>query len=241
MAGRVALVTGGIRGIGAAIAGMLKEKGYKVVANYHGHDDQAKAFSAKTGIPIFKWDVSDFEACQNGIAQVATQVGPVEVLVNNAGITRDGVMHKMDKTQWDDVIRVNLNSVFYMSRAVIENMRAKNFGRIVNISSINGLAGQFGQTNYSAAKAGIIGFSKALAQESAFKGVTVNVVAPGYTDTEMVRAIDPEVVKKIVEKIPVGRLGHVDEIARAVCFLAGDAAGYITGATININGGQYMT
>jgi acetoacetyl-CoA reductase len=241
MAGRVALVTGGIRGIGAGIATMLKEKGYRVAVNYHGHDDQAKAFNAKTGIPIYKWDVSDFDACQNGIAQVATQIGPVEVLVNNAGITRDGVMHKMDKTMWDDVIRVNLNSVFYMSRAVIENMRAKGFGRIVNISSINGLAGQFGQTNYSAAKAGIIGFSKALAQESATKGITVNVVAPGYTDTEMVRAIQPEIVKKIVEKIPVGRLGQVEEIARAVCFLAGDAAGYMTGATLNINGGQYMT
>lgn len=240
MTGRVALVTGGIRGIGAGIAAVLKEKGYRVAVNYHGHDDQANAFKAKTGIPIYKWDVSDFDGCQKGVAQIASDLGPIEVLVNNAGITRDSFMHKMDKAMWDDVIRVNLNSIFYMSRAVIEGMRAKNFGRIVNISSINGLAGQMGQTNYSAAKAGIIGFSKALAQESAIKGITVNVVAPGYTDTEMVRAMDPAIVEKIKAKIPVGRLGHVDEIARAVCYLAEDGSGYITGSTININGGQYM-
>ncbi|HVY13537.1 MAG TPA: acetoacetyl-CoA reductase [Alphaproteobacteria bacterium] len=240
MAGRVALVTGGIRGIGAAIASMLKSNGYRVAANYHGLDEPAKAFNAKTGIPIYKWDVSDFDACQKGALQVAADLGPIEVLVNNAGITRDTVMHKMTKEMWNDVINVNLNSVFNMSRAVIESMRTKGFGRIVSISSINGQAGQFGQTNYSASKAGIIGFSKALAQESAAKGITVNVVAPGYTDTEMVRAIAPEIVEKIVAKIPVGRLGKVEEIAKAVCYLAGDDAGYITGSTISINGGQYF-
>jgi acetoacetyl-CoA reductase len=242
MSDKVALVTGGVRGIGAAIAMMLKSQGYKVAVNYFGStDDQGRAFMQKTGIPAYRWDVSDFEACQNGAAQIAKDLGPIDILVNNAGITKDGVMHKMTKEQWDDVLRVNLFGVFYMSRAVIEGMRAKGFGRIVSISSINGLAGQFGQTNYSAAKAGIIGFSKALAQESAAKGITVNVVAPGYTDTEMVRMIDPAITEKIVAKIPVGRLGKVEEIAGAVCYLISEQAAFVTGATININGGQYMT
>ncbi|MBI3420142.1 MAG: acetoacetyl-CoA reductase [Proteobacteria bacterium] len=240
MAGRVALVTGGVRGIGAAVAVMLKARGYKVAANYHGADDPAVAFTTRTGISHYKWDVSDFDACQKGVAQITAAIGPIEVLVNNAGITKDGVMHKMTKEQWDDVIRVNLSSVFYMSRSVIEGMRTRGFGRIVSISSINGQSGQFGQTNYSASKAGIIGFTKALAQESAIKGITVNVVAPGYTSTEMVRAMDPAIVEKITSKIPVGRLGQPEEIARAVCFLASDNGGYITGSTLSINGGQYL-
>jgi acetoacetyl-CoA reductase len=241
MSGRVALVTGGIRGIGAGIATMLKDRGYKVVANYCGAEEQAKAFTEKTGIPIYKWDVGDFEGCQKGVAQVAKDIGPIEVLVNNAGITRDTPLHKMSKEQWDAVINVNLNSMFNMCRVVIEGMRTKGFGRIVSISSINGQCGQFGQTNYSASKAGIIGFTKALALESAAKGVTVNAVAPGYTDTEMVRAVDAAVLEKIVAKIPVGRLGKVEEIAGAVCYLASDEAAFITGSTITINGGQYIT
>lgn len=237
---RIALVTGGIRGIGEAIALELKAKGHTVVATYAGQDDAANAFKTRTGIAVYKWDAGDFDACQKGVAQVEKEVGGVDVLVNNAGITRDGFLHKMGKEAWEDVLRVNLGSVFNMSRAVITGMRDRGFGRIINISSINGQAGQLGQTNYSAAKAGMIGFTKALALETAAKGVTVNAIAPGYVDTDMVRAVDPEVLKKIVAKIPVGRLGKAEEIARAVCFLASEDAAFMTGATLSMNGGQYM-
>lgn len=237
---RIALVTGGIRGIGEAIALELKAKGHTVVATYAGQDDAANAFRDRTGIAVYKWDAGDFDACQKGVASVEKEVGGVDVLVNNAGITRDGFLHKMGKEAWEDVLRVNLGSVFNMSRAVITGMRDRGFGRIINISSINGQAGQLGQTNYAAAKAGMIGFTKALALEAAAKGVTVNAIAPGYVDTDMVRAVDPEVLKKIVAKIPVGRLGKAEEIARAVCFLASDDAAFMTGATLSMNGGQYM-
>ncbi len=239
--GRVALVTGGTRGIGEAISVALKAAGYSVAANYAGNDDAAKAFTEKTGIPHFKWDVSDFEACKAGIAKVEAEVGPVDVLVNNAGITRDGQLHKMTLEQWNAVINTNLNSAFNMSRNVIEGMRARKFGRIVCISSINGQKGQFGQTNYSAAKAGEIGFVKALAQESARSGITVNAIAPGYIGTEMVRAVPEDVLAKIVATIPVGRLGEPEDIARCVVFLAADDAGFITGSTMTVNGAQYIT
>nr|WAW84752.1 acetoacetyl-CoA reductase [Xanthobacter sp.] len=239
--GRVALVTGGTRGIGEAISVGLKAAGYSVAANYAGNDDAAKAFTEKTGIPHFKWDVSDFEACKAGIAKVEAEVGPVDVLVNNAGITRDGQLHKMTLEQWNAVINTNLNSAFNMSRNVIEGMRARKFGRIVCISSINGQKGQFGQTNYSAAKAGEIGFVKALAQESARAGITVNAIAPGYIGTEMVRAVPEDVLAKIVATIPVGRLGEPEDIARCVVFLAADDAGFITGSTMTVNGAQYIT
>jgi acetoacetyl-CoA reductase len=238
---RVALVTGGTRGIGEAISVALKEAGYKVAANYGGNDEAASAFKEKTGIPVFKWDVADFEACRAGIEKVEAEVGPIEVLVNNAGITRDTTLHRMSVEQWRAVLATNLDSVFNMSRGVIEGMRARNFGRIVNISSVNGQKGQFGQANYSAAKAGLIGFTKAAAQESAAKGITVNAVAPGYIGTEMVRAVPEEVLKsKILPLIPVGRLGEAEEIARCVVFLASDGAGFITGSTLSANGGQYM-
>lgn len=238
---RVALVTGGTRGIGEAISVALQDAGYKVAANYGGNDDAANAFKEKTGIPVYKWDVSDFQACQDGIAKVTAEVGAIEVLVNNAGITRDTTLHRMKPEQWNDVIRTNLDSLFNMSRGVIEGMRERGFGRIVNISSINGQKGQFGQTNYSAAKAGLIGFTKAVAQENASKGITVNAVAPGYIGTEMVRAVPEEVLNtKILPLIPVGRLGEPDEVARCVVFLAGDEAGFITGSTLSANGGQYM-
>ena len=238
---RVALVTGGTRGIGEAISIALKEAGYEVVANYGGNDEAASAFKDKTGIRVYKWDVSDFQACQDGIAQVEADLGPVDVLVNNAGITRDTTLHRMKPEQWSEVIRTNLDSLFNMTRGVIEGMRERGFGRIVNISSINGQKGQFGQSNYSAAKAGLIGFTKAVAQENAAKGITVNAVAPGYIGTEMVRAVPEDVLKsKILPLIPVGRLGEPEEVARCVVFLAGDDAGFITGSTLSANGGQYM-
>ncbi|PZQ85643.1 MAG: beta-ketoacyl-ACP reductase [Ancylobacter novellus] len=238
---RVALVTGGTRGIGAAVCKALKAAGYKVAANYAGNDAAAAAFTAETAIPTFKWDVSDFEACKAGIAEVTANLGPVEVLVNNAGITRDGMLHKMPVEQWHAVINTNLNSVFYMCRNVIEGMRERNFGRIVTISSINGQKGQMGQTNYCAAKAGEIGFTKALAQENAKKGITVNAICPGYIGTEMVKAVPQDVLEKhVLPQIPLGRLGEPEEIARSVVFLVADEAGFITGSTLSINGGQYL-
>lgn len=240
MTKRLALVTGGTRGIGAAISTTLAADGYAVVAAYAGNDAKASAFHAATGIPVARWDVADFAACRDGVARIADTYGPVEVLVNNAGITRDGTLHKMTPEQWRAVIDTNLGGCFNMCHAVIDKMRARGFGRIVNISSINGQAGQFGQTNYAAAKAGIIGFTKALALEGAAKGITVNAVAPGYTATDMVSAVPPDILGKIIEKIPVGRLGQPDEIARAVRFLVSDEAGFITGATLSINGGQHM-
>ena len=238
---RVALVTGGTRGIGAAISVGLKEAGYSVAATYGGNDEAANKFKDATGIPVYKWDVSDFAACKEGIAKVEAELGPVEVLVNNAGITRDTTLHKMAPEQWSAVISTNLDSLFNMTRNVIETMRARGFGRIVSISSINGQKGQFGQSNYSAAKAGLIGFTKAVAQENAGKGITVNAVAPGYIGTEMVRAVPEEVLNtKIIPLIPVRRLGEPEEIARCVAFLASDEAGFITGSTLTVNGGQYM-
>ena len=237
---RVAVVTGGTRGIGEAISLGLKEAGYKVAAVYAGNDEKAREFSERTGIASFKWDVSDFEACKAGIAKVEAELGPVEIVVNNAGITRDGVLHRMTFEQWNDVIQTNLTSCFNMCRNVIDGMRERNFGRIVNIGSINGQAGQYGQVNYAAAKSGIHGFTKALAQEGAAKGVTVNAIAPGYIDTDMVRAVPPNVLEKIVAKVPVGRLGKASEIARGVLFLVADEGGFVTGATLSINGGQHM-
>lgn len=239
---RVALVTGGTRGIGAAIGKALKAAGYTVAANYAGNDAAAAAFTAETGIATFKWDVSDFEACKAGIAEVTEKLGPVEVLVNNAGITRDGMLHKMSPENWHAVLNTNLTSVFNMCRNVIEDMRERGFGRIVNISSINGQKGQMGQTNYSAAKAGEIGFTKALAQEVARKGITVNAICPGYIATEMVLAVPKDVLEKsILPQIPVGRLGQAEEIARCVVFLAADEAGFITGSTLSANGGQLLS
>ncbi len=238
---RVALVTGGSRGIGAAISKALKAAGYKVGASYAGNDEAASAFTRETGIPTYKWDVSDYDACFAGIAKVEADLGPIDVLVNNAGITKDGMFHKMTKDQWYGVINTNLNSLFNMTRPVWEGMRARKFGRVICISSINGQKGQMGQVNYSAAKAGDIGFVKALAQEGARAGITVNSICPGYIATEMVKAIDPAVVEKnILPLIPVGRLGEPEEIARAVVFLAADEAGFITGSTLSANGGQYM-
>ncbi|HZH51038.1 MAG TPA: acetoacetyl-CoA reductase [Microvirga sp.] len=238
---RVALVTGGTRGIGAAITMALKNAGYTVAANYGGNDQAANQFKSDTGIPVYKFDVSDPAACEAGIRSIEADLGPVDILVNNAGITRDGMFHKMTFDQWSAVIRTNLDSMFTCTRPVIDGMRARNFGRIIIISSINGQKGQMGQANYSAAKAGVIGFAKALAQENANKGITVNVIAPGYIATEMVKAVPEEVLKsKILPLIPVGRLGEAEEIARSVVFLAGDDAGFITGSTLSINGGQYM-
>ena len=238
---RIAVVTGGTRGIGGAISKALKAAGYTVAANYAGNEEAAARFKEETGIPVYKWDVSNYEACAAGLAKVEAELGPVDVLVNNAGITRDGFFHKMSPEQWRAVIDTNLNSLFNMCRPVIEGMRNRNFGRIICISSINGQKGQAGQSNYSAAKAGEIGFVKALAQENASKGITVNAIAPGYIGTEMVRAIDPDVLaKRIVPLIPVGRLGEPEEIAHCVLFLAGDEAGFITGSTLAANGGQYM-
>jgi len=237
---RVALVTGGTRGIGKAISQTLVKHGVAVAANYAGNDKAAQEVAAELGIKVYKWDVGDWEACQAGIRKVEAEVGPIDILVNNAGITRDGAFHKMNVDQWREVIRVDLDSLFYMSRAVIEGMRERAFGRIINITSINGQKGQAGQTNYSAAKAGMIGFTKALAQEGAAKGVTVNCVAPGYIDTDMVAAVPEPVLQKIIGTIPVGRLGKAEEIAKAVAFLAADDAGFITGATLTVNGAQYI-
>lgn len=238
---RVALITGGSRGIGAAIAIGLKHAGYTVVSNYAGNDDAANAFSKETGIPVYKWDVSNYDACVTGIGKVEAAHGPVEILVNNAGITRDSMFHKMTKEQWDQVINTNLSSLFNMTRPVWEGMRARKFGRIICISSVNGQKGQMGQVNYSAAKSGDLGFVKALAQEGARVGITVNSICPGYIATDMVKAIDPAIVEKnILPQIPVGRLGEPEEIARAVVFLAADQAGFITGSTLSANGGQYM-
>ncbi len=240
MTGRVAVVTGGTRGIGAAIATGLKKAGYKVAATYAGNDEVANKFKAETGIPVYKFDVSDFKACEEAVKRVTADLGPIDVLVNNAGITRDGTMHRMNFEQWNAVIQTNLASCFNMCRCVIDSMRERNFGRIVNIGSINGQAGQYGQVNYAAAKSGIHGFTKALAQEGAAVGITVNAIAPGYIDTEMVRAVPPNVLEKIVARIPVGRLGKAEEIARGVAFLVADDAGFITGSTLSINGGQHM-
>ncbi|MDU1691393.1 MAG: beta-ketoacyl-ACP reductase [Bradyrhizobium sp.] len=238
---RVALVTGGTRGIGAAISKALKASGHKVAANYGGNDAAAEKFKSETEIPVYKWDVSSFDACAEGIKKVEAELGPVDILVNNAGITRDTAFHKMTLEQWSAVINTNLGSLFNMTRPVIEGMRARKFGRIINISSINGQKGQFGQVNYSAAKAGDIGFTKALALETAKAGITVNVICPGYINTEMVQAVPKDVLEKaILPLIPVGRLGEPEEIARAVVFLAADEAGAITGSTLSINGGQYM-
>jgi len=237
---KVALVTGGTRGIGESIAVELKEAGYETVSNYGGNDERAREFSERTGIPVYKFDVSDFDACQEGIAQVERDVGPVSVLVNNAGITRDRTMHKMTHEMWQAVLDTNLGSCFNMCRGVIEGMRERKFGRIVNVGSLNGQAGQYGQVNYAAAKSGIHGFTKALALESAAYGVTVNAVAPGYVDTDMVRNVPADVLEKIVAKIPVGRLGTAHDIARGILFLVSDEGGFITGSTLSINGGQHM-
>ena len=238
---RVAVVTGGSRGIGAAISKALKAAGYKVAATYAGNDEAANAFKKESGIPVYKWDVSNTEACAAGLKQVEADLGPIEVLINNAGITRDSAFHRMTAEQWHAVINTNLNSLFNMTRPVIEGMRARKFGRIINISSINGQKGQFGQTNYSAAKAGDLGFTKALAQESAKLGITVNAICPGYIATEMVMAVPQDVREKsIIPQIAVGRLGEAEEIARCVVFLASDDAGFITGSTLSANGGQYM-
>ena len=237
---RVALVTGGTRGIGKAISARLKADGFKVAANYAGNSEAADATAKELGVSVYKWDVGNAQACKDGVAKVEADLGPVDVLVNNAGITKDGFFHKMSAEQWEDVIRVDLNSLFYMTRPVWEGMRSRGFGRIVNISSINGQKGQAGQVNYSAAKAGMIGFTKALAQEGAMKGVTVNCVAPGYIDTDMVAAVPEEVLKKIIGTIPIGRLGKAEEIASMVAYLASDQASFITGATMTVNGAQYI-
>jgi len=237
---RVAVVTGGTRGIGCAISVALKDAGYRVAAVYASDDKAAQQFKDDAGIPVFKFNVADFAACSDGVKAIEAVLGPVEILINNAGITRDTTMHRMSFDQWNAVIQTNLASCFNMSRQVIEGMRTRGFGRIVNIGSINGQAGQFGQANYAAAKAGMQGFTKALAQEGAARGITVNVVAPGYVETDMVHAVPPDVLEKIVARIPVGRLGKPEEIARAVLFLVADESGFITGSTLSINGGQYM-
>jgi acetoacetyl-CoA reductase len=237
---RIALVTGGDRGIGAATCKALKVAGYTVAANYSANTTAADRFRSETGIPTYKWDVADFDACERGVETVTKELGPIDILVNNAGITRDSTLHKMTKEQWRAVIDVDLSGCFNMCRAVIEGMRERRFGRIISVSSINGMAGQFGQTNYAAAKAGIIGFTKSLALEGAGRNITANVVAPGYTDTDMVAAVPADVLKQIVASVPVGRLGKPEEVARGVVFLASDDAGYITGVTLSINGGKYL-
>ena len=237
---RVAVVTGGTRGIGGMVSERLKDRGYQVAAIYGGNDEAAQKFKKETGIPVYKVDVSDFDACQKGVAQIEKDLGPVEILVNNAGITRDGTLHRMSHENWQAVIDTNLGSCFNMCRSVIEGMRGRKFGRIVNIGSINGQAGQYGQVNYAAAKSGIHGFTKALAQEGAAQGITVNAIAPGYVDTDMVRAVPPDILEKIIQKIPMGRLGRGEDIARGVLFLVADEADFITGSTLSINGGQHM-
>ena len=237
---RVAIVTGGTRGIGEAISVALRDMGMKVAANYAGNDERAREFTERTGIQAFKWDVADHDACLEGVARVESELGPVDVLVNNAGITRDATMKRQSRDQWQQVIDTNLGGCFNMAKAVFDGMSERGYGRIVNIGSINGQAGQYGQVNYAAAKAGIHGFTKALAQEGASKNITVNAIAPGYIDTDMVAAVPPNVLEKIVAKIPVGRLGKADEIARGVLFLVGDDAGFVTGSTLSINGGQHM-
>ncbi len=237
---RVALVTGGTRGIGKAVCVALADAGYAVAANYAGNEARAAAFTAETGLPAWRWDVSDFAACAAGVARVEAALGPVDVLVNNAGITRDGTMHRMDRDMWREVVDTNLGSCFNMCRAVIDGMRSRRFGRVVNVGSINGQGGQYGQVNYAAAKSGIHGFTKALAQEGARHNITVNAIAPGYIDTDMVAAVPANVLEKIVERIPVGRLGRAEEIARGVVFLVADDAGFLTGSTLSINGGQHM-
>ncbi|MCF8469930.1 MAG: acetoacetyl-CoA reductase [Parvibaculum sp.] len=237
---KVAVVTGGTRGIGAAISVALRDAGYKVAANYAGNDEAAAAFSKENGIKTYKWNVGDYDACVKGLAAVEADLGPLSVLVNNAGITRDGMLHKMTPAQWREVMSVDLDSMFNMCQPVIAGMRDRGFGRIVNISSINGQKGQMGQTNYSAAKAGVIGFTKALAQEVAKKGVTVNCIAPGYVDTDMVAAVPPKVLESIIATIPVGRLGKAEEIAQCVVFLADDKTSFVTGATLTANGAQYI-
>jgi len=237
---RVAIVTGGTRGIGEAISLALRDAGMTVAANYAGNDAKAREFTERTGIAAFKWDVGDHDACAEGVRQVEAALGPVDVLVNNAGITRDATILKMTREMWEDVIRINLGGCFNMAHAVFPGMRSRKWGRIVNIGSINGQAGQYGQVNYAAAKSGIHGFTKALAQEGARAGVTVNAIAPGYIDTDMVAAVPPEVLEKIVARIPVGRLGQASEIARGVAFLCSEDAGFVTGSTLSINGGQHM-
>jgi acetoacetyl-CoA reductase len=240
MMNRVAIVTGGTRGIGEAISVSLKNAGYRVAAVYAGNDDKAKAFGEKHHIPVWKCDVSDYAQCAETVGKIAAELGPVEIVVNNAGITRDGTMKKMGRQAWDEVLDTNLGGCFNMCKAVWDGMLERGFGRVVNIGSINGQAGQYGQVNYAAAKSGIHGFTKALAQEGAAKGVTVNAIAPGYIDTDMVSAVPAAVLEKIVARIPVGRLGKADEIARGVLFLVGDDAGFVTGSTLSINGGQHM-
>jgi len=237
---RLAVVTGGTRGIGEAISIALKDAGYKVAANYGGNDERAREFSERTGIPVYKFDVGDFDACQEGVKKIEDDLGPIEILVNNAGITRDSTMHKMDFERWNKVIQTNLSSCFNMAHAVIHDMHDKKFGRIINIGSMNGQAGQYGQVNYAAAKSGIHGFTKALALEAASKGITVNAIAPGYVATEMVMAVPENILEKIIAQIPVRRLGEAKDIARAVVFLADDDAGFITGSTLTINGGHHM-
>ncbi len=237
---RIAIVTGGTRGIGRAISERLRDDGFTVVANYAGNEEKAAAFTRETGIAAHKWDVGDHEACLAGCARIEAEVGPVDVVVNNAGITRDGVLHKMSFDDWNEVMRINLGGCFNMAKACFPGMRTRGWGRIVNIGSVNGQSGQYGQVNYAAAKSGIHGFTKALAQEGAKAGVTVNAIAPGYIDTDMVAAVPPPVLEKIVAKIPVGRLGQADEIARGVSFLCSEDAGFVTGSTMSINGGQHM-
>jgi len=238
--GRVALVTGGTRGIGEAVSKALKKAGYNVAATYAGNDDAANAFKKETGIPVFKWDVGDFQACEQGVIAVENEVGPIEVLVNNAGISRDAMLQKMSHEQWSEVIRTNLDSVFNMTRQVVAGMRERGFGRIVSISSINGQQGMLGLANYCAAKAGIIGFTRAVALEGARKGITANAIAPGYVATELISNLPEKVMDHIVGQIPVGRLGEADEVARCVVFLAADESAWITGSTLTINGGQLM-